>query len=307
MRVVITGSAGFLGRWFVRELQQRGADIIGLDLIRTPELTLTEQIVGDLRETLPRFRRSCDLFIHLAAYVGGREQIDGNPLRIAYENQQLDAMAWEYAYERRPGRVLYVSSSAVYPVALQGADALPLGEQEQPYTVQALGTQSYGEPDQTYGWTKLLGERTARTAQHAGLPVTVVRPFSGYAADQDDCYPYRAFLDRARARKAPFEIWGSADQVRDWIHASDVVAGALKLAELGVHGPTNLCTGVGTSMRDLARLMTAAAAYSPELSILPDAPMGVRARVGNPRRMLQYYVPQVALEQQVLADVRGVS
>jgi nucleoside-diphosphate-sugar epimerase len=91
-------------------------------------------------------------------------------------------------------------------------------------------------------------------------------------------------------------VWGTGEQVRDWIHVDDLVAGALAVAESGTEDPVNLCTGRGTSFLDLARMMADVAEYSPEIKPLADKPTGVAYRVGDPSRMRQFYAPSVRLE-----------
>src|SRR6202035_3854150 len=108
------------------------------------------------------------------------------------------------------------------------------------------------DPDATYGWVKLTGERIAREVQNAGVPVTVVRPFSGYGEDQDDCYPFPAMIARAARQENPFDVWGDGQQVRDFVHIDDIVRATLALVDANADGPVNLGTGVGTSMDDLA-------------------------------------------------------
>jgi nucleoside-diphosphate-sugar epimerase len=154
-----------------------------------------------------------------------------------------------------------------------------------------------GQPDEVYGWSKVTGELLAGKLRAAGVPVTVVRPFSGYGEDQDPSYPFRAITDRARRREDPLTVWcGSC--VRDWIHVDDVVAGALAVADSGTEKPVNLCTGRATSFWDLAAMAAEAAGYEPEIRALSDKPQGVAYRVGDPNRMmLGYYQPVITLEQ----------
>ena len=61
-----------------------------------------------------------DVFIHLAAIVGGRATIEGNPIQVA-EDLAIDSAAFIYAVERcKPKRMVYMSSSAAYPISIKG-------------------------------------------------------------------------------------------------------------------------------------------------------------------------------------------
>lgn len=285
VKAFISGDAGFLGRHFATELVSRGWSVRGTDIKRTP--------TQDCREF---FRANpaaeFDLVIHCAAVVGGRMKIDRAPLATAV-SLALDAEMFRWASVARPGRVLYISSSAAYNVALQ-----TLGD---PHMLKEdwlrCGTEYIHNPDQVYGWSKVVGEVLATKLRETGVPVTVVRPFSGYGADQDLDYPFPSFIERAKARKDPFEVWGPGTQVRDFIHVQDLVRGALAVVDSGTESPVNLCTGTPTSFIELAAMVASAAGYEPEIERDPYAPTGVMYRVGDPTRMLQYYTPEISLEE----------
>lgn len=303
MRALITGDRGFLGRHFKTELARRGWQVAGLDV----KATSAQDCRLYFRECLNRGVElgAWDLVVHCAAVVGGRATIDGDPLATA-ESLSIDAEMFRWAAVARPGRVLYFSSSAAYPTHLQ---ARPHRHGSGPRLREdsIWGQVSYPEeeaavamPDQVYGWTKVTGELLAARLRDASVPVTVVRPFSGYGEDQDETYPFRAILERVKDREDPLEIWGTGEQVRDWIHVDDLVAGALAVAESGTEDPVNLCTGVATSFLDLASMMARAVGYSPTFKPLPDKPAGVAYRVGDPARMLQHYEPKVSLADGIL-------
>lgn len=290
MKALVTGGAGFVGRHMVKELRDRGYRTNSVDLM--PD-SVTYGV--DARDVFRKDRTVYDLVVHCAYHVGGRVAIDGEPRWLA-RNLELDAALFDWAARTGQRRVLYFSSSAAYPVDLQNdyATARELAEND-----IRLDRMNIGTPDARYGWAKLTGEQLAIAAKETGLPVTVVRPFSGYGEDQDDTYPFRAMVERARRRDDPFVVWGPGTQVRDWIHIDDVVAGALAVAESGTTDPVNLCTGIGTSMLELAQMCCAEAGYSPEITPLRDKPTGVAYRVGDPTRFHQYWVPKVSLDEGV--------
>jgi nucleoside-diphosphate-sugar epimerase len=161
-----------------------------------------------------------------------------------------------------------------------------------------------GIPDQLYGWAKLTGENLAHRARQEGLNVTVIRPFSGYGPDQDVSYPFSAFIARAKAREDPFTVWGSGQQVRDFIHVSDIVSATLHMAENGIDGPLNLGTGRAVSILQLARMVCQAAGYSPEIRTLGDKPSGVAYRVADVTELHKVYTPEISLEQGILEALR---
>lgn len=284
MKVLITGHCGFVGRHMVPALAGRATEIVGVDIVDG----------NDCRDFFRTDDTRFDLVIHLAAIVGGRQTIEGQPLKVATD-LAIDSDMFQWALRTRPGRIVYYSSSAAYPIDLQMAeseydDSRQLGEYE-------IELDCIANPDMTYGWAKLTGEMLARHAEAEGLRVHVFRPFSGYGEDQDVGYPFGAFRDRARAKADPFEVWGTGRQVRDWIHIDDVVAATLAAVEQDVRGPVNLCTGQPTSFLALADMFTKEAGYRPQITPLSDKPVGVQYRVGDPTRMLEFYTPRVSLEE----------
>jgi len=278
VKVLVTGHGGFIGRHITAACRSRGWDVAGCDL----------RFGDDCRDLFAEDDTRYDLVFHCAAIVGGRAKIDGDPLAIA-TNMSLDVEAFRWALRTGVGRFVYWSSSAVYPVSLQHPGALPLLD----------GSPAPCDPDQTYGWAKLTGERIADEARRRGLTVDIYRPFSGYGEDQDLDYPFPSFIARAKGGVRPFEIWGDGTQVRDWIHVDDIVATVFAgLDNTGQVDRLNLCTGRATSFNELAHLcMEAASGRSWPIHRLTDAPTGVHTRVGDPQRMLQLHTPQVSLEE----------
>jgi nucleoside-diphosphate-sugar epimerase len=278
VRALVSGDAGFIGRNFARRLLADGWDVVGFDI----------KTGNDARKLFPHNNDyGYDLLIHAAAVVGGRTAIDGDPLGIA-QNMGIDHAALSWAV-RTGTPVLYFSSSAAYPVALQVGRGRPLGEMD----LQLRG--KVGMPDQTYGWSKVTGEVMVDAARKAGATVSVVRPFSGYGTDQDTDYPFPAFIARAKAKADPFDVWGSGQQTRDFIHIDDIYAASMAIVGSGTTEPVNLCTGTSTSFLDLARMVTLEAGYHPEIRPLPDKPVGCKHRVGDPRLMRRYWEPKVSL------------
>lgn len=290
MRALVSGAAGFLGRHFTAGLQQRGYTVtqsdtrLGLDAHRI----FSDRVCVDA---------VFDLVVHCAAVEPHRAAIDGKAMHLA-SNLALDSAMFDWAYRTGQRRVLYISSSAAYPIDLQDDHATARDLRETDIRA-APDRRNTGTPDAGYGWLKLTGEKMAADAARVGLPVHVVRPFSGYGEDQGEDWPFGAFASRARRRDDPFLIWGDGQQVRDWIHVSDVVAGALAVVDQDVREPVNLCTGIGTSMAELAGLFCDEAGYSPEFELRADRPAGVAYRVGDPSLFHQIYKPQVTLEEGV--------
>jgi nucleoside-diphosphate-sugar epimerase len=278
---LVTGDQGFVGRHMVRALEATEWQVTGLD-VKTSHWQ-------DVRDVFRDDDTPYDLVVHCAAVVGGRQMIEGSPLALAVD-LSIDAELFGWALRTRPGRIVYFSSSAAYPIRWQTRE---LGKHlhEDLISLQHIGT-----PDLVYGWSKLTGEMLAAHAREAGIRVTVLRPFSGYGPDQDLAYPFPSFIDRAARRADPFDIWGDGLQVRDWVHIDDIIGATMACIAQSVDGPLNIGHGRPTSFLELANLVTEAAGYRPALALHRDRPAGVAYRVADPTRMLTVYRPVIPLE-----------
>jgi nucleoside-diphosphate-sugar epimerase len=296
---LVTGASGFIGRHFTRYLRDTlGYRVDAIDLVESDGVMRMDanQLFTGLA-TAPPY----DLVVHAAYHVGGRAVIDGNPSVLAL-NLALDANMFEWAMRTRQKHVLYFSSSAVYPVELQTGKAGVM----RPYRLR----EEYAcidlpiLPDARYGWAKLTGEKLAAAAREEGLTVTVVRPFSGYGSDQSTSYPFPALIGRVMEGEDPVTVWGSGNQVRDWIHVYDVIRGAMA-AVCSQVDVVNLGTGVGTSMAELITLAAQAAGRSTSVKPLPHMPDGVFERVADTRTMVSFYVPVIDIEEGVRMAVES--
>lgn len=287
MRVLVTGNEGFVGRHFVKHFLGQGADVVETDVVNGT----------DCREF---FKGDCpplDLVVHCAAVVGGRAGIDGEPLHLACEDLSIDAALFGWAMRARPRRIVYFSSAAVYPVEMQASDyGWPILLRED----RVLR----GQPDQTYGWVKLTGERLAAEANAIGIPTHVFRPFSGYGSDQALDYPFPAIVARALRHETPFEVWGDGASSRDWVHIDDVVGAVLAVIEAEHFEPVNICTGVETTFDQLATLAMVAAGYHTPIAHDMSAPQGVFRRIGDPTKLHEFYTPKVSIEEGIVRAIR---
>ena len=223
-----------------------------------------------------QFDKFSDVF-HFAAIVGGRAKIDGDPMMVALD-LSIDAEFFYWICRYKPGRVLYPSSSAAYPISLQattGAIALSEGDID--------FKKNLGTPDMTYGWTKLTGEFLALiAAKHYGVKICCIRPFSGYGEDQDLTYPVPAIAARAAKKEDPFEVWGSGKQGRDFVHIDDVID-CIQMAMNNITDGSAINIGSGklTSFLEIIDLFTEFAGYKPTVKPLLDKPVGVHSRYAN--------------------------
>ncbi len=305
-KVLVTGAAGFVGRHLVRRLLERGDEVHAVDNL----VPLTGAV--DPGDGWPLFeprdhagfhfsRLDCrqffderkdgdfDVAFHLAAIVGGRAVIESNPLAVA-EDLGIDAAYWRWAAVARPAKTVCFSSSAAYPIGLQRPEHYVLLEE---HLISFAGDSPVlGMPDLSYGWAKLTHEYLGRLAyERHGLASVTYRPFSGYGEDQDLTYPFPSICRRALEQRGAAElvVWGSGDQMRDFIHVDDCIDGVLSTMDSIDDGDAlNLSTGIYTSMKQLAEAAAASCGYSPDVRGMSDRPEGVFARGGDTTKQAKH-------------------
>ena len=117
-----------------------------------------------------------------------------------------------------------------------------------------------------YKFTKQAAEHEIEWFAAKGVSCMGLRPSNIYGANQSKTeYQLCAFagLDESYRKNGYFEISGDGTQTRDWVHAEDV-ARAFELAALSkVPGGTlDVCTGVQTSMNDVAKMLKVPVKYT---------------------------------------------
>jgi len=286
MKILITGGAGFVGRNMIRHVRRTmpDAEILVVDTLAEDPTSFFTQgldrhaglVLQDVREFAPRaLLRGLhfDLCIHLAAVVGGRQKIEGEPLGVAVD-LAIDASVISAVHAGLADELMYFSSSAAYPIQHQTRES-QWALAEKLVDPQDLS----GCPDLTYGWAKLTGEFLCSFLN--STKVTIFRPFSGYGSDQAAVYPFPAIMRRVRDGENPVVVWGSGDQLRDFIHIEDVCRMAFELHRDYSGDVYNLGTGTGTSFKQLAAAACAAAGQPGVIVTDPSKPEGVFARYAD--------------------------
>jgi GDP-L-fucose synthase len=308
-RVLVTGGCGFVGRHIVKRMADLGARCVVVDNLsagkpsgswpehlRVQRQGALDEHHVDIRDYMISHEPDFDVIFHCAAVVGGRMMIDGDPLKVATD-LAIDADFFNWVVRgRQPRQVVYFSSSAAYPVSLQESGT-SVALEEGAIDLDS----SIGSPDMTYGWAKLTGEFLARfAAERYGLKVACYRPFSGYGEDQDFSYPFPSIIRRVLLREDPLVIWGSGNQLRDFIYIEDVVDAVLATMQVMPSGDVlNLGSGVGTSFRELAALACKTFGHEARIINDPSKPEGVYARVADVQKLGRYYTPTTSLQRGV--------
>ena len=301
-QVLVTGAGGFIGHHLVSALRRQGCWVRGVD-VKPPEFApspANEFELLDLRrwENCLRASEGMDEVYALAADMGGMGFISCNHAQILHNNSLINIHTLEAARQNRVRRYLYTSSACVYPEYLQKETrVLPLKEED-----------AYpAEPQDAYGWEKLVSERLCtHYREDYGIETRIVRfhnifgPLGTWEGGREKapaalCRKIAvAKLTGARA----IEIWGDGEQTRSFCYIDDCISGILKLMRSDYYQPLNLGQDRMVSINELASLIAGIAGVDVSYQHV-RGPQGVRGRNSDNTRLRHVlgWAPEISLEE----------
>jgi GDP-D-mannose 3', 5'-epimerase len=301
-RILVTGAGGFIGHHLVSFLKARGNWVRGVD-IKHPEYARSaadEFRVLDLRrwEACLQATQGVDEVYALAADMGGMGFISRHHARILHNNVLISTHTLEAARENGVERYLFSSSACVYPEYRQmEADVVPLKEED-----------AYpANPQDAYGWEKLITERLCRHYEEEhGIETRIVR-FHNIFGPQGTWQGGREKAPAAMCRKIAMakltenpeiEIWGDGKQTRSFCFIDDCTNGLQRLMRSDYRQPLNLGQDRMVTIDELADMVAEIAGIRIEKKHI-DGPQGVRGRNSDNSRLREVleWEPEVPLEE----------
>jgi UDP-glucose 4-epimerase len=278
---LVTGGAGFIGSHLCDALVASGDHVRVLDDLSTgfwANLPAgADPIVGDIADPDAALRATEGIAgcFHLAAIAsverGITDWLGSHRANLTGTISIFDAI-------RRHGTkvpVVYASSAAVYG----DCQTIPIAETAARRPLSAYGADKYG------------CELHAITASLVhGIPTVGLRFFNVYGSRQDPKSPYSGvisiFCERIRNSLA-IDIHGDGAQTRDFVHVSDVVAALLAgMRLLPRDAPVfNVCTGLATSVLELAQMAGGLTAKHLDIRYRPSRGGDIRHSLGDPSEM----------------------
>jgi len=255
VRVVVTGAAGFIGRWVVAELLERGHIVLPIDNLSQGDPGnlaafanhphLEPLVVGDVRdgEACRKWLAGADAVAHLAASISVQDSID-NPAET-FDNDVVGTFRLLEAAREHGTRVLFMSTCMVYDLAI---------------APEGIAETHPVKPASPYAASKVAGEALTLSFFHAyGLPTTVVRPFNTYGPFQRSVGEggVVAIFTRRSLQGEQLRIYGDGTQTRDLLYVRDCarfVCDAL-FSDAATGKILNAGTGVDVSVNELAALI----------------------------------------------------
>ena len=309
-RVLVTGAGGFIGHHLVTDLKQRGYWVRAVDR-RHPEFTpvdADEFQIRDLRrwDECLQATAGVDHVYALAADMGGMGFISSNHATILRNNALINLHTIEAARLNGVSRHFLSSSACIYPDYLQTIqDVTPLKEED-----------AYpADPQDAYGWEKLVGERLCGYyADEFGMETRVARfhnvygPYGTYEGGREKA---PAALCRKVALAQPgdaIEVWGDGEQTRSFCYVDDCVEGIQRLMWSDYREPLNVGTSELVTVDELANRIIDISG-KPGLSLRHvQGPQGVRGRNSDNTRIRRVlgWEPRVCLEDGLSETYRWI-
>jgi len=255
-RVLVAGGAGFVGANTINRLLAEGARVRASIHRKDPVIidNRIDYVHGDLTrpEDCRKVVEGMDYVFMCAANTSGAAVIATTPLVHVTPNIVMNSQLLEAAYFARVKKFIWLSSNAAYP---------PSGDR--PVKEDELFD---GDPYETYfgvAWMKRYTEVLCRMySQKLKNPMTtvVLRPSNIYGPFDDyefeTSHVMAALIRRVVERHDPFEVWGTGDDVRDWIYIDDFIDAMMLAAQsIDTYNPLNIGLGEGHTVKEALQMM----------------------------------------------------
>lgn len=272
-RVLITGGAGFLGKYVVRKLEERGCKDIFVPLSENYDLVQMEAVKRLYHDSNP------DIVLHLAARVGGIGANMKNPGSFFYQNLMMGAQMMEEGRLFGVEKFVAIGTICAYP------KFTPV-----PFKEKDLWNGYPEETNAPYGLAKkmLLVQSQAYRHQYGFnsiyiLPVNLYGPGDNFDPDASHVIPalIKKSCDAKEKGDKRIVAWGTGKISREFLYVEDAAEGIVLATEkYNKSDPVNLGAGFEISIKDLAVLICELADFDGEMewdTSMPD---------GQPRRCL---------------------
>ncbi len=272
MKILVTGSAGFICGYVVEELLNNGHEVVGIDNFSKygkikksydnhPDYHFVEGDAKDV-DLMKKLAEDCDQILACAAMIGGIAYFHEMAYDLLAENERIMASTFDAAIHAfkhgKLKKINVLSSSMVY----ECADTYPSREGDEKLIPPPLST---------YGFQKLACEYYCKGAfEQYGLPYTIIRPFNCVGTGEKRALCDKEILSgnvklamshvvpdlvqKVIKGQDPLHILGKGNQIRHYTYAGDLARGIRLCMESpnALNEDFNLSTPVSTTVLELA-------------------------------------------------------
>jgi GDP-L-fucose synthase len=287
--VALTGGAGFVGSAVARDLEQLGAEV---RIVRSAE--------HDLRE--PKATREAvdgaEVVFHLAANVGGIGFNRRNPAPLVYDNMMMAGNVFEQSRQAGVAKLISACTVCAYPKFTPT-----------PFSEDDLWDGYPEETNAPYGLAKkmmlVLSDSYRRQYDFDSVVPMVVNlygPNDHFSLEDSHVIPamIRKFQEAADDDVREVSMWGSGTPSREFLYVDDAARALLLAGEhLQTSDAVNVGTGVETTIRDLAEMISEFSGFTGEIVWDTSKPDGQPTRcldVSRARELMGFEA-QVGLEE----------
>ncbi len=303
--VLVTGGAGFVGTHITQDLLEQGA------IVRVPvhnrgliiEDRRIQTVKADLTnaQDCERAAEGVDYVFHAAGAVAAAGVTAGNPMSAITTNLVLSVRMLEAAWTTGVKRFLVFSSSTGYPVTDH-----PVKEEE--FWAGETHQSYFG-----YGWMRRYLERIAEfVASKSDMKIALVRPTAVYGRfdnfDPVTSHVIPALIRKAVERLDPYEVWGSGNEVRDFLHITDLSRACLLMLEKHANcDPVNIGYGKTLTIKEVVEIIVNAADYKDaEIVFNTSKPTAIPFRMveTSKAKAVLGFEPKISIEEGITDTVR---
>ncbi len=243
-KIVVTGGAGFLGKYLTSKLSLLGCADVFIPRIEDYNLVDMEAVRRLYKDANP------DIVIHLAAKVGGIGANRENPGSFFYDNLMMGVQLMEIGRREKIEKFVAIGTICCYP------KHTPV-----PFKENNLWDGYPEETNAPYGLAKkmLLVQSQAYRQQYGFnsiflMPVNLYGPGDNFDPDSSHVIPaiIKKCFDAVKNNEEEIVIWGTGKATREFLYAEDAAEGILLACErYNKPEPVNLGAGFEISIKAL--------------------------------------------------------
>ncbi|MBI2632401.1 NAD-dependent epimerase/dehydratase family protein [Candidatus Pacearchaeota archaeon] len=272
-RVLVTGASGLIGSHLLIALQKTGALIRASIHDKPAQVTYqdVEYIKGDLirKEDCKRVVKDMDYVFHCAAQSFGAKIMKEDPKCLVTPNIIMNANLLDSSSEEGVKKFLFISSNTVYPVLDR-----PVKEND-----------ANGDFFELYVGVATVKYFTEKLCEFYSkkypMKCIVVRPanfYGEYDKFGEGSHVIPALIQRALKKEDPFIVWGTGENIKDFMYAGDVAEYMLNCLEMGI-SPINIGSGKGYLVKEIVQTILELTNFKGRVEYDPTKPDAIKYRV----------------------------